>query len=168
MREVTDQYRAMGYTAPNAAEMAERNMVDRGGGTFRRHPSRLLFEGGFADGGTTDILRMYRRIRSPTLLVRCTHSGAPEVLDHELDQLAATNEHVHVERIPATHLAPAWDAIDTVTELTVGFFSSHPPPPDDRRTASQDPQAKPQVSACIGVRVTDPMSVNPWRSSRSS
>lgn len=100
----------IGYTAPKAREMAERNLVDLGDGRFRRHPSRVLFEGGFADGGDRDVLRMYRRVRSPTLIVRCTESGAPAVLEAELDTLQATNPHVEVERLPLTHLAPEWDA----------------------------------------------------------
>ncbi len=65
----------IGYTSPNARAMAERNLVDLGDGWFRRHPSRVLFEGGFADGGDRDVLRMYRRVRYPTLIVRCTESG---------------------------------------------------------------------------------------------
>ena len=55
----------LGYTAPNTREMAERNMVDIGNGRFRRHPSRVLFEGGFADGGARDILRMYGTCAAP-------------------------------------------------------------------------------------------------------
>ncbi len=117
----------LGYTAPNAREMAERNLVDLGDGRFRRHPSRVLFEGGFADGGDRDILRMYRRVRSPTLIVRCTESGAPPVLDAELDALQATNSHVEVVQLPLTHLAPAWDAIDDVAHLARDFLARPTP-----------------------------------------
>ena len=112
----------LGYTAPNAREMAERNLVDLGSGRFRRHPSRVIFEGGFADGGDRDILRMYRRVLCPTLIVRCTESGAPGVLDAELDMLQATNPNVEVVRLPLTHLAPAWDAIDEVAALAAEFL----------------------------------------------
>lgn len=113
----------IGYTAPNARAMALRNLVDLGNGRFRRHPSRVLFEGGFADGGDRDVLRMYRRLRSPTLIVRCTESGAPQVLDTELDTLMATNPYVEVVRLPLTHLAPAWDAIDDVALLVQDFLA---------------------------------------------
>lgn len=113
----------IGYTAPNARRMAERNLLDLGGGRFRRHPRRVLFEGGFADGGDRDILRMYRRVQGPTLIVRCTESGAPPVLDAELDMLEATNPHVEVVRLPLTHLAPAWDAIDEVANLARDFLA---------------------------------------------
>ncbi len=119
---ITAIFPQIGYTAPNGREMAERNLVDIGEGRFRRHPSRLLFEGGFADGGQTDILRMYRGVRCPTLIVRCDQSGAPSVLDRELDGLVAENPRVEVVHLPATHLAPAWDAIDDVTRLASEFF----------------------------------------------
>jgi pimeloyl-ACP methyl ester carboxylesterase len=117
----------IGYTAPNAREMAERNLVDLGGGRFRRHPSRLLFEGGFADGGDRDILRMYRRVQYPALIVRCTGSGAPLVLDVELDTLQAANPHVEVVRLPLAHLAPAWDAIDDVAHVARNFLARPTP-----------------------------------------
>ena len=113
----------IGYTAPNAREMAERNLVDLGDGRFRRHPSRVLFEGGFGDGGDRDILRMYRRVRCPTLIVRCTESGAPPVLDAELDMLQRRNTNVAVVKLPLTHLAPAWDAIDEVANLARDFLA---------------------------------------------
>jgi hypothetical protein len=94
-----------------------------GHGRFRRHPSRLLFEGGFADGGDRDVLRMYRELTSPALLVRCTRSGAPSVLDLELDALAATNARIDVVRLPVTHLAPAWDALDDVVAVIRPFLA---------------------------------------------
>lgn len=113
----------IGYTAPNARLMAERNLVDLGDGRYRRHPGRILFDGGFADGGDRDVLRMYRRVQCPTLIVRCTESGAPSVLDLELDELQRANPHVEVVRLPLTHLAPAWDALDDVVGLAREFFA---------------------------------------------
>ena len=78
----------------------------------------------FADDGEADILRMYRHTRAPTLIIRCTESGAPAVLDQELDALTAANEAVQVLRLPLTHLAPAWDAIDdVVVEIGPGLGS---------------------------------------------
>ena len=113
----------IGYTAPNARRMAERNFVESGDGTFRRHPARLLFEDAFADDGELDVLRMYRHVKCPTLVIRCTESGAPPVLDQELARLEATNALVEVVRLPLTHLAPAWDALETVAEVIDDFFA---------------------------------------------
>jgi pimeloyl-ACP methyl ester carboxylesterase len=117
----------IGYTAPNARTMAERNFVDVGGGEFHRRPPRHVFSDAFGDDGDKDVLRMYRHLRCPSLIVRCTESGAPAVLDEELDALEAANPWVHVERLPLTHLAPAWDAIDEVVEVVRRFFDEHPP-----------------------------------------
>jgi pimeloyl-ACP methyl ester carboxylesterase len=125
--ELTELFPRIGYTAPNARLMAERNLVDLGDGRYRRHPSRALFAGGFADGGDGDILRMYRQVRCPTLIVRCTESGAPQVLDRELDLLEATNRNVEVLRLALTHLAPAWDAIDDVVGPIREFWFRRPP-----------------------------------------
>jgi pimeloyl-ACP methyl ester carboxylesterase len=112
----------IGYTAPNALAVAERNFVALPGGRFGRRPPRHLFADAFADDGEADILRMYRHVRCPTLLIRCMHSGAPAVLDAELDGLESTNDLVRVLRVPLTHLAPAWDAIDAVVEHVEQFL----------------------------------------------
>lgn len=127
VEQLTALYPRIGYTAPNGRRMAERNLVDLGDGRYRRHPSRLLFDGGFADGGDRDILRMYRDLACPALLIRCTASDAPPVLDRELDALAAANPCIEVARLPITHLAPAWDALDQVVVLVEGFLSRSAP-----------------------------------------
>jgi hypothetical protein len=116
-------YPRIGYTAPNGRTMAERNFVDLGDGTFRRRPSRQLFADAFADDGEVDILRMYRNVKRPTLIMRCTESGAPAVLDLELDALASTNPFIEVIRLPCTHLAPAWDALDVVIPEVERFLT---------------------------------------------
>ncbi len=113
---------AIGYLAPNARRVAERNFVDNHDGTFRRHPARLVFEDAFSDDAELDVLRMYRQVRSPTLIIRCTESGAPPVLDLELASLAAANPLVEVVRLPLTHLAPAWEALDRVGPVINEFF----------------------------------------------
>ncbi len=118
----------IGYTAPNGRRMAERNFVDCGDGTFRRHPSRQLFEDAFADDGELDVLRMYRDVQCPTLVIRCTQSGAPPVLDLELDDLTASNPLVEVVRADLTHLAPAWDALEEVAALIDAYFARVPIP----------------------------------------
>ncbi|TIC79670.1 alpha/beta hydrolase [Nocardioides sp. GY 10113] len=115
---------AIGYTAPNARAMAARNFVVAQDGTFRRRPPRHLFADAFADDGAADILRMYRHTSGPALIVRCTESGAPAVLDTELDGLCAENPHITVLRLPLTHLAPAWDAIDEVAHHAARFLAT--------------------------------------------
>lgn len=119
----------VGYTAPNVRRMAERNLVGLSDGSFRRHPARQLFEHAFTDDGELDVLRMYRGVRCPTLVLRCTESGAPAVLDAALDELAAENPLVEVRRVPFTHLAPAWDTLDQVAEITRGFLDGDGPHP---------------------------------------
>lgn len=118
----------IGYTAPNARAMAERNLVDAGDGLFQRHPPRHLFVDAFADDGDKDILRMYRYTKAPTLIIRCTESGAPPVLDRELSALAAANAAVQVLHLPLTHLAPAWDALDEVVAVIRPFLDGPIPP----------------------------------------
>jgi pimeloyl-ACP methyl ester carboxylesterase len=115
-------YPRVGYTAPNARAMAERSLVDLGNGVFRRHPARRLFDDAFTDDGDADVLRMYRHAQSPTLIVRCTESGAPAVLDLELDALVTSNTRVEVVRLPLTHMAPAWEALDAVIMEIVKFL----------------------------------------------
>jgi pimeloyl-ACP methyl ester carboxylesterase len=66
---------------------------------------------------------MYRHVQCPTLIARCTESGAPPVLDQELDTLVRTNPNVEVVRLPLTHLAPAWDAIDDVASVALDFLT---------------------------------------------
>ena len=113
----------IGYTAPNVRRMAERHFVDCGDGRFRRHPSRQLFDDVFADDGDLDVLRVYRHRKCPTLIIRCTKSGTPAVLDLELDALRAANPFVEVTRLELTHLAPAWDALEEVATLTEDFLA---------------------------------------------
>ena len=53
-------------------------------------------------------------------------TAAPAVPDAELDALAAANPAVQVLRMPLTHLAPAWDAIDEVVVEIERFLSAAP------------------------------------------
>lgn len=121
---MSEVFPRIGYTAPNAAAMAARNFVETSEGLFHRRPPRHLFADAFDDDGEADILRMYRQLRCPTLIIRCTLSGAPAVLDVELDALASTNPNIRILRTPLTHLAPAWDAIDDVIAQIDDFFGS--------------------------------------------
>ncbi len=125
-------YPSIGYTAPNGREMALRNFVEQQSGNFERRPPRHLFADAFADDGALDVLRMYRGVRCPTLIIRCAKSGAPAVLDLELEALGAANDFVRVLELPLTHLAPAWDALDLVTAAVARFLDSPDgtPPPE--------------------------------------
>lgn len=118
---------AIGYTAPNAEALAARQFVDRGDGTFRRHPARRIVADVFGDDGEADVLRMYRGVRCPTLIIRCIESGAPAGLDRSLASLAEANPLVEVQRVAQTHLGPAWDGLDEVCALIDDFFERNPP-----------------------------------------
>jgi pimeloyl-ACP methyl ester carboxylesterase len=113
----------IGYTAPNARAMARRNLVDVGHGRWQRRPPRHLFADTFEDDGDADVLRMYRDVKAPTMIIRCTRSGAPAVLDTALDQLMSSSPRVHVVPMALTHLAPAWDALDEVVAVVEPFLS---------------------------------------------
>jgi pimeloyl-ACP methyl ester carboxylesterase len=115
-----------GYTAPNGRELAERNFVELDDGRFRRHPARQLFEDVFGDDAELDVLRMYRDVRCPTMIIRCERSGAPPVLDDELAALERANPRVRVERLDTTHLGPAWDALEDTAALVERFFAQTP------------------------------------------
>jgi hypothetical protein len=80
---------------------------------------------------------MYRHTHGPTLIFRCTNSGAPPVLDTELDALCAQRPNVTVVRLPLTHLAPAWDAIDEVTAHIIPFLRARARAPDTRRSRAR-------------------------------
>jgi pimeloyl-ACP methyl ester carboxylesterase len=117
----------IGYTAPNARAMAERNLVEVGQGRWARRPPRHLFSDAFEDDGEADVLRMYRHVKGPTMIVRCTRSDAPPVLDVALDELSSTNPNVTVVPMPFTHLEPAWDTIDEVVALVQSFLTQPEP-----------------------------------------
>jgi len=121
-----DAISSMGYGAPNVRQVAERQFVVRPDGTFRRHPARQFFDDAFAAAAGRNVLRMYRDCRAPLLLIRCSESGAPAILDEEIDDLAAANPRVETHRLPITHLAPAWDALDEVVALVADFFERIP------------------------------------------
>jgi len=63
------------------------------------------------------------RLQGPLLIVRCTDSGEPGVLDRELDLLERANPNVEVVRRGLKHLAPAWDAIDDIVGVARDFLS---------------------------------------------
>jgi pimeloyl-ACP methyl ester carboxylesterase len=125
----------IGYTAPNARVMAERNIVAVGDGRWTRRPPRHLFSDAFEDDGEADVLRMYRHVKGPTMIIRCTRSEAPPVLDVALDELSSTNPNVSVVPMPFTHLEPAWDTIDEVVASVQPFLAQPASAPPQRDSA---------------------------------
>jgi hypothetical protein len=119
-------YPGIGYTAPNARVMAARNLLDIGHGHWVRRPPRRLFADAFDDDGEGDVLRMYQHVRGPTMVIRCTRSEAPPVLDLALDRLTSTNPLVSGVPMALTHLESAWDAIDEVAVIET-FLAAETP-----------------------------------------
>lgn len=96
-----------GFTAPNAREIAKPNLADLGHGRFRRHPSGVLFEGSFADGGDRAICACTDKSDRDT--DRTLHQARSTSCSRSRTRHAATtNPNVGVERLPLAHLAPAW------------------------------------------------------------
>jgi hypothetical protein len=114
----------IGYTAPNARVMAERNLLDAGDGHWVRRLPRHLFTDAFEDDSEDAVLRMYPHVQGPTMIIRCTRSEA--VLDLALDQLTSTNDSISAVPMALTHLAPAWDAIDEVVAVIETFLAEAP------------------------------------------
>lgn len=113
---------AMGYDSPHRDRMIERHFVACPDGTFRRHPARQLLDDMVSDVFGQDpprnILEMFRGCTGPTLMIRCTRSEWPAVLDAELDDLTATRPNIRIVRLPLTHTGPVTDGLDqTATEI---------------------------------------------------
>jgi hypothetical protein len=96
-------------------------------------------------------------LRNPALIIRCTESGAPRILDAELEALTASNPSVEVVHLPLTHLTPAWDAIDTVSAVVEAFLAGPVPGPclatnsSLSGTALKLRQSRPHMSPLIPV-----------------
>ncbi|MGQ0840046.1 alpha/beta hydrolase [Actinokineospora sp.] len=120
--QVTSQIMTMvGYAAANLDAVVERYFVTRPDGTFRRHPTRQLAEDWLDDWSSSasrNILQPFRDCAGATLLIRCTETVWPAVLDAELDRLAADRPNAAIVRLAATHFAPWWSAFDqTMVEI---------------------------------------------------
>jgi hypothetical protein len=110
-------------------------------GNATDHAEFRAFQAGMkADFFEADDLRIYRDVKGPTMIVRCTDSDAPRVLDVELDALASVNDLIELVRLPLTHLAPAWDALDAIVLEVERFLASPWPREFARATAGRQAQ----------------------------
>ena len=91
-----------------------------------RHPARRLFSNAFDDDGGRTSSGCTATCGGPTLIIRCTESGAPPVLDQELAGLCEANPPSRVAHLALTHLAPAWDALEEVAAVIGDYFSRTP------------------------------------------
>jgi pimeloyl-ACP methyl ester carboxylesterase len=114
---------AVGFTPPNLAAVVDRQFVALSDGTFRRRPDRSIVEGGFA--AHRDVLADYRSAAAATLIVRCT-GWAPPPIDIDLADLHASRAGVEIVHLDGSHLAPAWQSVDEVTDLVRSFWQRHP------------------------------------------
>lgn len=115
---------AVGFTPPNLDAVVARQFVEEGDGMFRRRPDRSIVEEGFA-AAHRDVLADYRSATAATLIVRCT-GWAPPPIDVDLADLEANRSGVEVARFDGSHLAPAWENVDEVTDLVRSFWRRHP------------------------------------------
>jgi pimeloyl-ACP methyl ester carboxylesterase len=115
-----------GYYSPHRVELLARQFVRLPDGRWRRHPSAKLVDLAEQDvfgDEPPNIVSMFRTCTGPVLLIRCTRSEWPNVLDAELDELVATHPNIAVQQLPLTHTAPVTDGIEmTATEIS-GFLS---------------------------------------------
>jgi pimeloyl-ACP methyl ester carboxylesterase len=89
---------AMGYDPPHRDRMIQRQFTVLPDGTYRRRPSRQTLTDIAADAFDRDvpanILEMFHGCAGPVLIIRCTRSEWPDVLDAELDDLTATRPNI--------------------------------------------------------------------------
>ena len=118
----------MGYHAPHRDRMIERQFVARPDGTYRRHPARQILDDMITDAFGADpprnILDMFRGCTGPTLIIRCTASEWPAVLDAELDDLATTRPNIRVVRLPLTHTGPVTDSVEQTAAEILRFLAN--------------------------------------------
>jgi pimeloyl-ACP methyl ester carboxylesterase len=107
---IGDGLRAIGYDPPHRERMIERQFTALPDGTYLRRPARRFLDDIVADAfdrnQPANILEMFRGCTGPVLIIRCTRSEWPDVLDTELDDLTATRPNIDLVRLPLTHLGP--------------------------------------------------------------
>jgi len=127
-RTIHQMLDAMGYLTAHREAMVARQFVPLADGRWRRHPSRKLIDGAeraaFGVDPPANILQMFRSCTAPVLILRCTRSDWPPVLDAELDDFAATHPNVEVRRLPLTHTGPVSDGV-AMTVAEISTFLSH-------------------------------------------
>jgi hypothetical protein len=109
--------------------VVERHFVARPDGTYRRHPARQILDDMITDTFGADpprnILEMFRGCTGPTLIIRCTRSNWPAVLDAELDDLVTTRPNIRVVCLPLTHTEPVTAGIDQTSVEILRFLAQH-------------------------------------------
>lgn len=127
VQAIREALTAMGYHAPHRDRMIERQFVARPDGTYRRHPARQIIDDmitdAFGQDPPRDILDMFRGCTGPILIIRCTGSNWPAVLDAELDDLATTRPNIRVVRLPLTHTEPVTAGVDQAAAEILRFFA---------------------------------------------
>ena len=120
----------MNYRAGHRDAMVARQFVSLPDGRWRRHPSRnLVTEAERAAFGAepANILQMFRDCVGPVLIVRCTKSNWPAVLDAELGQLIATRPNISVQRLPLTHTGPVTGGVAMTVATVSAFLTDNTP-----------------------------------------
>ena len=121
----------MGYQASHRTAMVARQFVHLPDGRWRRHPSAKLVDGAerqaFGTELPANIVGMFRTCTGPVLILRCTKSEWPDVLDAELDDLVATHPNITLRKLPLTHTGPVTDGVDMTAAEISAFLSMHLP-----------------------------------------
>ncbi len=115
---------AVGYREPNLDQVIERYFIPQPDGSFRRHPTQQLVEDWLRDWAESlhrNILQPFHDCTGATLIVRCTQTVWPAVLDTELAILAAKRPNVHLVWQATTHFDP-WGVSFESTVASVEEF----------------------------------------------
>ncbi len=132
IRAIHDVLDAMGYTAAHRDAMVSRQFVPLPGGRWRRHPSRKLVDeaeqAAFGVGPPANIVHMFRTCTGPVLILRCTRSDWPAVLDAELADLVARHPNITVKHLPLTHTGPVTEGVAMTAAEIADFLSSQATP----------------------------------------
>lgn len=104
---------AMGYRSSHRDAMVASNFVSLPDGRWRRHPSGKIVDGLDRDAYGVDppatITQMFRSCAGPVLIMYCTQTEWPGLLDAELTDLVTKHPNITVQRLPLTHTGPVTD-----------------------------------------------------------
>jgi pimeloyl-ACP methyl ester carboxylesterase len=118
---------AMGYHAAHRDPMVERQFVRLPDGRWRRHPSRKLVdqaEQAAFGSDPANIVQMFRTCTGPVLILRCTQSNWPDVLDLELQDLVRMRPNITVQRLRMTHTGPVTEGVEPTAEAIAAFVAA--------------------------------------------
>ena len=148
---------SMGYISAHRDAMVARQFVQLPKGRWHRHPSRKLVDGAeraaFGVDPPANILQMFRTCTGPVLILRCTRSGWPTVLDAELDDLAATHPNVAIGQLPLTHTGPVTDGVTMTAAAIKTFLSTHQATTDSSQRISEEPAPRFPMESQAGRQV---------------